>query len=121
MDRHPYNINSPAVGAQFFGREALLSSVLQTFAASSQNAVIIFGQARSGKTSVLQQLSTWLPDQGYVPVYWGLKDKAHLSGQPILQLLAEAIAERVQLSAPDLPATSDADYFQTHFLPQVHE
>ena len=121
MDRHPYNISSPAVGAQFFGRAALLSSVLQTFTASSQNTVIIFGQARSGKTSVLQQLPAWLPDQAYVPVYWGLKDKAHLSGQHALQLLAEAIAEKVLLSAPDLLATPDADCFHTKFLPQVHE
>jgi hypothetical protein len=118
---HPYDISAPAVGSQFFGRKILLASVLQTFAVSSQNVVIIFGQARSGKTSVLHQLAARLSDQEYLPVYWGLKDKVTLSDQHPLQSLAETIAAQVQLRAPNLLTKRNADYFHTYFLRQVHK
>jgi hypothetical protein len=118
MINNPYNISSPVIGSQFFGRAELLSSILHTFDSSAQNAVTVFGRARLGKTSVLWEVASQLAGQEYVPVYWELKDKTHLSLERALRSLAKVVAEKVQPGSLNLQA-SDVDSFKTRFLPQM--
>lgn len=118
-DSNPYHINAPVTGSQFYGRQALLSSVLEMLATTSEHAALIFGPACFGKTTFLQELMTRLPGQAYVPVYWGVKDQADLSSPAGWTMLAQTIAGQARLPMSKLPA--DFDEFRTRFLPQVYK
>ena len=74
---NPYIAGNPIAGEQgFFGREDVLRQVERSFSATGQNAVVIFGQRRIGKTSVLLQLQRRLDPSRFVVVYQDLMDKA---------------------------------------------
>lgn len=115
----PYNISSPVTGSQFFGRETLLSSILEMLASANPGPVLIFGAARMGKTSLLQELLLRLPPSDYLPIYWGAKDQTDMSPQAVWESLAETIARPVGASASKLP--SDLNLFRTRFLPQIRK
>lgn len=69
LKRNPFVVGAPIRdSAMFVGRESVISEVLETMSASSQtNAVIIYGQRRTGKTSLLYELSSRLPPEEYIP------------------------------------------------------
>lgn len=119
MTNNPYNIASPVVGAQFFGQAELISSVVHTLNSTSQNAVMIFGLPRFGKTSFLQEVANQFSNQAYVPVYFGLKDKIGLSQEQILQSLARTIAEKTKIPESSQQTPLDVNDFHTNFLPKV--
>jgi branched-chain amino acid transport system substrate-binding protein len=59
---------------------------------SQENAIVLYGQRRIGKTSILQQLAAQLPDQGsYHPIYFDLQDKAVWPLSRVLVELARSI------------------------------
>ena len=97
MSNNPYNYRAPVSGSQFFGRTETIASVLQTFDSSTQNAVTVFGQQRSGKTSVLLELSNRLSDSHYLSVYWTIKDKASLTLEEALSSLSEAVTQEAEV------------------------
>jgi DNA-binding response OmpR family regulator len=69
---NPYEAGRPILDPnRFFGREALISHVLNSI---HQNDVLIHGERRIGKTSLLRQLEHQLqslddPDYRFIPVY----------------------------------------------------
>lgn len=67
---NPYIVGTPleAGSALFFGREDLLATIQENLAATHRNNVVLIGQRRMGKTSLLKQLRLRL-DSTYVPVY----------------------------------------------------
>ncbi len=86
----------------------------------SENAIVLYGQRRIGKTSVLQELLLRLPDIGpYRTVYFDLQDKASRPLPEVLHELASSIAERLGLEAPPKWPSDHADAFRSEFLPQV--
>ncbi|MBE7552818.1 MAG: ATP-binding protein [Anaerolineales bacterium] len=115
---NPYNINSPVTVSQFFGRERLLASILEMLAVAGQH-VLIFGPARYGKTSFLQELMTRLPAEAYAPVCWGVKGQGDLSPSAVWAVLAQTIAGQVGLPASRLPA--NLDEFCVRFLPRIRK
>lgn len=121
---NPYIAGNPVHGNfGFFGRADILRQVEQILAAPGQNAVILFGPRRIGKTSVLLQLQDSLPSEKYTVIYQDLQDKAH---QPMGKLLAELageISEALDLGKSDLDLASDnrGQIFRYLFLPRVYK
>ena len=68
--RNPYVVGTPLQSGSnlFFGREDIISFIQENLAAAHQNNLVLIGQRRTGKTSLLKQLQTRLGDE-YMPVY----------------------------------------------------
>jgi len=71
--RNPY-VAGKALGdaGGFFGREDIFRLVETVLSSSAQNAVVLFGQRRIGKTSILLQLHNRLPSPPFRPIYFDL-------------------------------------------------
>ncbi|MBC8078366.1 MAG: ATP-binding protein, partial [Chloroflexales bacterium] len=74
---NPY-IAGRAVGQQrgFYGRDDILRLIEVRLRSPDQSAVVLYGQRRIGKTSILLQLQRRLPSPPFVPVYFDLMDRA---------------------------------------------
>lgn len=120
---NPYIAGNPARAGGFFGRQDILDWVSDELRSPHVNVLVIFGQRRIGKTSLLLKLEITLPSDTYFPVYFDLQDKAREPLPRLLQRLAGAIARKVHISPPEQAAFEEngADYFRAVFLPQVHE
>ncbi|MCP5095840.1 MAG: GAF domain-containing protein [Chloroflexi bacterium] len=68
--RNPYVVGTPLEAGSdlFFGRESLIDSIQENLAAAQQHNLVLIGQRRMGKTSLLKQLSLRLSDI-YIPIY----------------------------------------------------
>lgn len=103
---NPYSI-APVFGPSLKGRERELDSIVHRLRGQREdNAVLIWGQRRIGKTSILLHLERHvLPATGYLPIFITMHD---LGGQPVGMLLhriAYAIEKKVQhgeLTAPSV-------------------
>ncbi len=52
-----------------------------------QNAIVLFGQRRIGKTSLLRELEAKLPKQGdFLPIFFDLQDKARWPLEQVVRL-----------------------------------
>ncbi len=117
---NPYIAGDP-VGktSAFVGREDVLREVLRVLRHPQQNAVVLYGQRRIGKTSILQWLEAHLPEEGpYRPVYL---DLMNYSGQPLvalLQDLARGIARALGQPRPVLEGDV-RESFREQFIPQM--
>ena len=124
---NPYIAGNPVGGTpNFVGRADVLREVLRVMRQPHQNIIVLYGQRRIGKTSVLQQLSAQLPNEGnYYPVYFDLQDKATWSLGRVLTELARVLSyELVRQGPPSMkqtgPLLSDVDpvkAFQETWLP----
>ncbi len=85
-------------------------------------SLVLFGQRRIGKTSLLLQLHRLLPADFFLPVYFDLHDQA---GRPLGEVLADmasAVAERAGLPLPEPGAFDDRGlFFSRTFLPSVYD
>ena len=72
---NPYIAGSPVKdSAMFFGREDVYAWLCQHLRGEYQdNAIVLYGERRSGKTSVLYHMSEKLGDDTYVPVLLDLQ------------------------------------------------
>ena len=73
--RNPY-IAGKALGDErgFFGREDVFRMVRDALSSQDQNAIVLFGQRRIGKTSILLQMRRRLPSPPFHAVYFDLMD-----------------------------------------------
>ncbi|MFN2206829.1 MAG: hypothetical protein ACK2UT_13005, partial [Candidatus Promineifilaceae bacterium] len=83
---NPYIAGNPVRGDAFFvGRTAILRDVQELLRNPDTNAIVLYGQRRIGKTSILFELEQRLVESGeYLPVYFDLHDKSDLSLSEIL-------------------------------------
>ena len=106
----------------FFGRTDIINKVLSTFENSENNLVVLFGQRRIGKTSILLKLDRALPTPQFFPVLIDLMDK---SRKPLFELLfdiASICAENAEIENLSWEAfSSDPDAFHNVFLPKLYE
>jgi tetratricopeptide (TPR) repeat protein len=117
---NPYVAGNPVGDSPaFIGRADVLREVLRVLRRSQDNAIVLYGQRRIGKTSILQQLATRLPGEGpYRPVYFDLQDKADWPLDRVLQDLARNIAHA--LGQPDTDLGPDPKTaFRQEWLPAV--
>jgi tetratricopeptide (TPR) repeat protein/GTPase SAR1 family protein len=122
-ERHPnpYVVGTPLTGPYgFFGREEVIQLVRETFSLPRQNVIVLYGQRRTGKTSLLHQLKNNLLD-AFRPVIFDLQGRAKHSLARVLHDLAQAIAKVMDLPAPSEAQLVRTDYFQAGFLPKVFD
>ena len=119
---NPYIAGSALDGATgFFGRADILRLVESELRSPHQNAVVLFGQRRIGKTSILLQLRRRLPDSGFLPVYLDLMDRARRPMGALLAELAGNVAHELGLEPPEANRFDDeGSYFRQGFLPSVY-
>jgi AAA+ ATPase superfamily predicted ATPase len=121
---NPYIAGPPIGGDEgFYGRQDVFDFVRKTFSSTYQRAIVLFGQRRVGKTSILYQLQkpSNLPE-GFHPVYFNLEGRASQNLNEVLCALADKIAESLNLPpVAHSEFQSDGDYFSGRFLPQMYK
>jgi len=98
--RNPYIAGGIVKEAEFVGRDEVLHSVHEYISQPDQNAILLTGSRRIGKTSILYKLRDELPRDQYVAVYFDLMGMANKKLSELLHLLAAKIAEAVEIPAP---------------------
>ncbi len=120
FNTNPYNGETPVGGTKaFVGRVDLLQDMLHILGNPHKNAVVLYGQNRIGKTSVLKELVVRLPHKGpFAPVYLDLSSAT----VPLKEALWD-VSKQI-LHGFDIPpvASLKSDFsaaFQDTFLPHV--
>jgi TPR repeat protein/tetratricopeptide (TPR) repeat protein len=117
---NPHVAGNPVGGSSaFVGREDVLRTVVRALAEPQNQGIVLYGQRRIGKTSILQHLVTTLAERsGHRPVYFDLQDKAAESLDEVLADLAFAIAEALALPEPT-PGPDVESWFRSNWLPSI--
>lgn len=117
---NPYIAGNPVRGDTYFvGRTDILRDVLALFRNPEANAIVLYGQRRIGKTSILFELEQQLVETGgFLPVYFDLHDKSDLSLSEILYRLAEQVSRHVNGTMVDRQHfDNEGSFFRNDFLP----
>ncbi len=121
---NPYIAGAPVTETRmFFGREDVFDWIQNSLSGRyADHILVIHGQRRVGKTSVLKQLGNRLPDK-YIPVFFDLQGRTHTTLDRFLWWLAREIVrvlkqERdITVPAPERDVfAADLEYFETRFL-----
>jgi photosystem II stability/assembly factor-like uncharacterized protein/tetratricopeptide (TPR) repeat protein len=121
---NPYIAGAPVTEQRmFFGREDVFKWIETSLSGQyADHILVVHGQRRVGKTSVLKQLGNRLPEK-YIPVFFDLQGRTHTTLDRFLWWLAREIVrvlkqERgIEVPVPEKEAfTSDPEYFETKFL-----
>ena len=117
---NPYIAGNPVGNsAAFVGRDDVLRAVLGVLRDPQHHGIVLYGQRRIGKTSILHHLAEWLPKNGGPrAIYFDLQDKAAWPVGKILAHLAEKIAEELGLPEPEPPEEAEV-WFRETWLPPV--
>lgn len=117
---NPYTVgNAVGGGPAFVGRDDILQEVYRTLQHPQHNAILLHGQRRIGKTSILRELEAKLPSKGnYCPVFFDLLGKAHQSIAEIVQDLANQISDKLGKEKAQL-GESPKSYFYETWLPDL--
>jgi formylglycine-generating enzyme required for sulfatase activity/tetratricopeptide (TPR) repeat protein len=109
--------------SSFYGRQDILEWVEREIRNPGTNALVLFGQRRIGKTSLLLQLQRTLSKNDFSVIYFDLQDQAVQPLGDVLADLAETIVEQMDLDLK-LPKRNDFDnkgrVFQNQFLPLIY-
>ena len=119
---NPYIAGAPLRGERgFFGRQGTLDWVARELCNPATNALVLSGQRRIGKTTLLLQLERILIGDAFLPVYFDLQDQATRSLGAVLVDLAGTVAERVEMEPPSPDAFDDrGHFFRRSFLPRLY-
>ena len=100
---NPYVAGNPVGDSPaFIGRADVLREVLRILRRSQDNAIVLYGQRRIGKTSILQHLAAQLPHEGpYHPVYFDLQDKTDWPLDRVLRELGRTVTHALEQPSPD--------------------
>jgi tetratricopeptide (TPR) repeat protein/WD40 repeat protein len=124
---NPYIAGAPVVETRmFFGREDVFDWIQKSLTGRyADHTLVIHGQRRVGKTSVLKQLGNRLP-KNYIPVFFDLQGRTHTTLDRFLWWLAREILrvlkqERdITFPVPEKEVFSqDIEYFEHRFLPDL--
>jgi hypothetical protein len=122
LSYNPYIAGNPVHGqGRFIGRSDIVRDVEQTLRNPSANALVLFGQRRIGKTSVLLHIEQELRAKAeFMPVYFDLQDKAALPLAQVLYQLAQVMAQITETPLPDRGQFDDeGQFFRETFMPAV--
>jgi tetratricopeptide (TPR) repeat protein/photosystem II stability/assembly factor-like uncharacterized protein len=124
---NPYIAGAPVTGTQmFFGREDVFQWIENSVTGRYADAIlVIHGQRRVGKTSVLKQLGNRLPPR-HIPVFFDLSGRTQTSLDRFLYWVSREIVHVLKqerdfdIPLPEKEAFSaDSEYFENLFLPSV--
>lgn len=123
---NPYIAGAPVVEtSMFFGREDIFSWIERSLTGKFVNHILVLhGQRRVGKTSVLKQIPNNLPKR-YIQVFFDLQGRTNTTLDRFLWWMASEIVRTVkkeadlELPKPDRNAFSDPEAFINDFLPPL--
>jgi branched-chain amino acid transport system substrate-binding protein len=125
--RNPYVIGRPIDQQLFFGRESLFSTI-QGYIQRNSKIILLHGQRRIGKSSIIRNISYGLNDlHEFVFVTFNLEHYSQKSLSEILADLAQEIIHDLSLDNENikLPEITelelDSGIFSHQFLPQVYQ
>ena len=125
--RNPYVIGRPIDQQLFFGRESLFSTI-QGYIQRNSKIILLHGQRRIGKSSVIRNIPHGLNDlHEFVFVTFNLEHYSQKSLSEILADLAQEILHDLSLDDENikLPEITelelDSGIFSHQFLPQVYQ
>jgi tetratricopeptide (TPR) repeat protein len=121
---NPYIAGNPIRDQErFFGRQDIISGVEKVLRQQGNDGIVLYGQRRIGKTSILLQLEKrLLHGEEFTPVYFDLQDKAAKSLREVLFELSQHISRvtgHLLVQPKDLDHIED--YFLEAFLPKIVE
>ncbi len=130
---NPYVVgNAVFAPGKFFDRTDILEWVADTLHGTHHNSLVLIGQRRIGKTSLLRRLQQVLPTDGYRPVYFDLLDEGRrplgevlvdlaedITSQLGLADLAEDIANQLGQNPPPHLFDDQGRFFSRDFVPRV--
>jgi len=124
--RNPYIVGSAIADPRaFFGRSKLFQFVEDNLQQGEQ-VILLHGQRRIGKSSVLLQIPNFVASEQFVFIPFDLQNKGKLALSKVLYLLAEAIIKhlKLKLDSAQLPRESDfatePSLFSQNFLPEIY-
>jgi len=92
QNNNPYVAGASIGGTEMFvGRIDILKQVQYTLRHPQESAIVLHGQRRIGKSSILHELKQQL-ERTYHPVYFDLINETHQSLEETLQNLANTIS-----------------------------
>lgn len=120
--RNPYIAGNPLTGREgFFGRKDLLDWVSTELLNTNTNALVLYGQRRVGKTTLLLQLQKYLPRDRFFPVYFDLQDQSQKRLGKVLADLVDAAGSGINLREYDTKDFDDeGKYFRSVFLSDLY-
>ena len=125
--RNPYEIGSPIKNErQFFGRESLFRFIEDNLY-QGVKIILLHGQRRVGKSSLLRQIPNFLEDDKFVFISFDLQDKSQWNLSDILHDMAKEIIEQLLISSNEieLPTieeiNSNTNVFSRSFLSKVYQ
>jgi hypothetical protein len=119
---NPYVAGPPVSGAHFFGREALFQDIQEALVAARPGPVVLSGQRRMGKSSILKELRGRLAPEQFAVVDFDLQFHAGKQPEVVLRTLAEAVAGALDFDLPaDIRFDPDEPTFERELPPRVEE
>jgi len=125
--KNPYIIGRPIYEKElFFGRDNLFNFVNANLN-NGAKVILLQGQRRIGKSSVLNQIPNFVGGDKFAFVYFDLQDKARLTLAEVLEKLATEIIIKLKLKKDNIkpPLKTDleanAEIFSEFFLPQLFQ
>jgi len=121
---NPYVIGVPLTGKTgFYGRRELFVFIENILKAQRQNVVMLFGQRRIGKTSLLHQIALKYKTEGNVfSVYFDLQGKEEKSLGKVLYALARKMAVPLDIMLPEEAKFDDTGrFFHEEFFSSVRD
>jgi tetratricopeptide (TPR) repeat protein len=118
---NPYIAGPSVTGAAFYGRKDVFRFVNGSLSTPQQRVIVLYGQRRVGKTSILLELPRHLPSDEFYCVYFDLQDRAKHTLSWVLHQLAIKIARSLSIPEPPKSSSDDENYLQDHFLPSVYQ
>ncbi len=118
---NPYITGNPVGGEEAFtGRADVFRDILRVLKNPNENGMVLHGQRRIGKTSVLKELKAKLPAEGpFLPVFFDLEGKASMSHDQILRQLADRISQELNIPPPDNLREDFSEEFREDFFPYI--
>ncbi|NER03411.1 MAG: AAA family ATPase, partial [Okeania sp. SIO3C4] len=125
--KNPYIIGRPIYEKElFFGRDNLFNFIGANLN-NGAKVILLQGQRRIGKSSVLSQIPNFVGGDKFVFVYFDLQDRARLTLAEVLEKLATEIIINLPLKQDNIkpPLKTDleenTEIFSEKFLPQVFQ
>ncbi|NEO74928.1 ABC transporter substrate-binding protein [Moorena sp. SIO4G3] len=129
VPRNPYIIGRPIDENDpelFWGRQSLFRFIEDNLR-NKTKVIILYGQRRIGKSSLLRNIPTSVDLEHFVFVPFDLESYSHKSLGDILEELAIEILDSLELDSPEIilpdptALATDPSLFYNQFLPQVYQ
>jgi len=117
----PYIVGNPVDRDEmFFGRERTMDRIRRQLGGGHANVVLLEGNRRTGKTSILRRLEKDETPPGWIPVYCSFQDVDSVATADVFRLFArrtgEALADAgIETWVPDLPRPDSLQPFKRAF------